>query len=142
MPDWLTGLSSRFTGAGVMVSATLVVVASFGSIALVVFLLVRLPPGYFHPAHDRRFMDGRHWALCWCGAIVKNVIGAILVVLGIVMSIPGVPGQGVLTMLVGVILLDFPGKRALERKIVSRPWLLRAINQLRARFSKPPLALE
>lgn len=143
MLDSLTSLlSSPFTGQGVMVAATLFVLTFVGSIALVGLFLIQLPPTYFHPSHDRRFMDVRHWALRWCGVIVKNSIGAILVVLGIVMALPGVPGPGLLTLLVGVILLDFPGKRALERKIVGQPGLLRVINRLRARFSRPPLVLE
>jgi hypothetical protein len=33
------------------------------------------------------------------------------------MSVPGVPGQGLLTILLGVMLLDFPGRRSLELKV-------------------------
>jgi hypothetical protein len=40
------------------------------------------------------------------------------------------------------MLLNFPGKRALERKLVGRPRVLRAINGLRARFGKPGLVLD
>ena len=60
-------------------------------------------------------------------------------VAGIILSVPGVPGQGLLTMLVGLVLLDIPGKRRLELKLVSRPRVVRAINRLRKRFSRPPL---
>jgi hypothetical protein len=48
----------------------------------------------------------------------------------------------VLTILLGIMLLDFPGKRSLEARIVSRPRVFRAINALRARFDKPPLLLD
>nr|ALS89658.1 putative transmembrane protein (PGPGW) [uncultured bacterium] len=65
-----------------------------------------------------------------------------LVVLGVVMSIPGVPGQGILTILLGVMLLDFPGKRNFERKLVTRPQVRNAINKLRHRFGKPELVLD
>jgi hypothetical protein len=58
------------------------------------------------------------------------------------MSLPGVPGQGVLTILLGVMLLDFPGKRRLEYKLISQPRVFNNINRLRARFDKPPLELE
>jgi hypothetical protein len=53
-----------------------------------------------------------------------------------------VPGQGVLTILLGIMLLDFPGKRALETRIISRPRVQTAVNALRARFDKPPLMLD
>jgi hypothetical protein len=46
-----------------------------------------------------------------------------------------------LTILIGVMLLNFPGKRRLERWLVSRPRVLPVINRLRARFGKPPLLL-
>jgi hypothetical protein len=41
--------------------------------------------------------------------------------MGIILALPGVPGQGILTVLIGVMLLEFPGKRRLERAIVGRP---------------------
>jgi UPF0716 family protein affecting phage T7 exclusion len=69
-------------------------------------------------------------------------LGVVLVVLGILMSVPGVPGQGFLTILLGIMLLDFPGKRNLEYKLVSRPQVLNAINKLRHRFGKPSLVLD
>ena len=71
----------------------------------------------------------------------KNILGAMLVVVGMILVLPGVPGQGVLTILVGVMLLDLPGKRRLERRIVGRPRILRTINGLRKRFGQPPLVL-
>ena len=57
------------------------------------------------------------------------------------MAVPGVPGPGFLTVLFGIALLDFPGKRWLEYKIVSRPRVYRAINALRQKFDRPPLIL-
>jgi hypothetical protein len=71
----------------------------------------------------------------------KNLLGVVLVAVGVVLSLPGVPGQGLLTIFVGVLLLDIPGKRRFERKIVQRPRVLGAINRLRARFERPPLEL-
>ena len=76
------------------------------------------------------------------GAIIKNLLGAILFVLGVIMSLPGVPGQGILTILLGLMLLDVPGIRRLERKLVRRPKVFRTINRIRARYHKPPLELD
>ncbi len=53
-----------------------------------------------------------------------------------------VPGQGILTILIGIMLLDLPGTRNLELKLVRRPHVLGAINRIRARFHKPPLELD
>jgi hypothetical protein len=60
----------------------------------------------------------------------------------VLLSLPGVPGQGILTILIGVMLLDFPGKRRLERWLVRRPAVFKGINRIRARFDKPPLVLD
>jgi hypothetical protein len=49
------------------------------------------------------------------------------------------PGQGILSLLLGLTLIDIPGKRTLERKIIQRPSVLRVVNHLRARADKPPL---
>jgi hypothetical protein len=72
----------------------------------------------------------------------KNVLGVILVIVGIILSLPGVPGQGLLTILLGLMLLDLPGKRRLEQRLVRRPSLLRVINGLRVRYGRAPLILD
>ncbi|MCA1573007.1 MAG: hypothetical protein LC770_00390, partial [Acidobacteria bacterium] len=78
----------------------------------------------------------------WLAIIGKNLLGVVLVVAGILLSLPGVPGQGILTILLGVMLLDFPGRPRLEHWLVSRPRILRTINKLRHRFSKQALVLD
>jgi len=78
----------------------------------------------------------------WGAVIAKNLFGVFLVCLGLVLSLPGVPGQGILTILLGLIMLDIPGKRPLEARIIKRPAVLAAINDLRARFKKPPLVMD
>jgi hypothetical protein len=125
-----------------LLAITLSAVALVTSIALVVLFLIRLPPTYFHPSLDRRFMEDRHWALRTAAVVIKNAAGVLLVLLGIVMSLPVIPGQGLLTLLVGIMLVDFPGKRALEYRIIRQPRILRAVNRLRRMFSKPPLVLD
>ncbi len=74
--------------------------------------------------------------------IIKNLLGLFLVLLGVLLSVPGIPGQGVLTILLGIVLLDFPGKRRLERSMLARPRLRRAVDRLRHRFGRPPFVLD
>jgi hypothetical protein len=103
-------------------------------------VVVKMPADYFHPRRERDFMTGSHAALRWSGALAKNAAGALLVALGVLMVF--IPGPGILTILLGVTLLDFPGKRKLELKLISRPEVLGAVNRIRARFNKPPLVLD
>ena len=121
--------------------AVLFVATFFGSLLCVGVLLVKLPSTYFAAEHPQRLRDYRHPAVRLVLRVLKNLLGLCLVVAGVLLSVPGIPGQGVLTMLIGIMLLDFPGKRRLERKLVSRKRVLNTINRLRQRFGKPPLVV-
>ena len=138
----LPQLLNDLTWRRVIIGAVLFVVSFIVSLALVSFVLVRLPANYFHADHTREFLADKPWAVRWGGLILKNAVGFLLIVLGIIMSLPGVPGQGILTILLGLLMMDIPGKRPLETKIVSRPAVLKKINALRARFGKPALVLD
>lgn len=75
-------------------------------------------------------------------ALGKNLTGVLLVVFGLIMAVPGVPGQGLLTMIIGITILDIPGKRRLEGRLVRGPRVLGMLNRLRVRFGKQPLILD
>lgn len=137
----LRDVFGSITWQSVLVGILLSVVTFTISLAIVSFIVVRIPPDYFHKDHPRDLFAERHPVVRFLGVLAKNILGVVLVVLGILMSIPGVPGQGLLTILLGIMLLDFPGKRTLEYKIVARPQVLRTINKLRERFGKPSLVL-
>ncbi len=123
-------------GAGLFVGSLLL---SFLAIGIV---MVKLPANYFSSHYTQDFLPGSPWIVRWGAVIAKNIIGVILIILGILLSFPGVPGQGILTILLGLIMLDIPGKRPLEAKIIKRPNVLAAINSLRARYGKPPLIMD
>jgi hypothetical protein len=144
MIDWLTRTIHEweFSWWQVLLGAVLFVVTFAVSTGIVSFVLVKLPANYFHSSHEREFLVHRHPILRAVGIAAKNVLGFVLVVLGVLMAVPGVPGPGVLSILLGIMLLDFPGKRSLETRIVSRPRVNGAVNALRARFGKPPLMLD
>ena len=137
LTDWLPELTWRNVGLGVLAVVVTFVVAT----GIVSFVVVKLPATYFHPEHDREVLKDKHPAIRWAGIIGKNLAGVILVVLGVVMSLPGIPGPGLVTILFGVMLVDFPGRRRLEHKLVSQPRVLKAINDLRKRFDKKPIEL-
>jgi hypothetical protein len=112
----------------------LVTVLSFVVTAIVI---VRLPAGYF--ASDRPPAPYGGTPMGLAKRIARNLLGLLLIVVGLALSLPGIPGQGILTILLGVILVDFPGRRRAERWLVSRPGVLKAMNRLRRRFGAPPL---
>ncbi len=104
-------------------------------------IILNLPVDYFTGTKRAPFLLNAHPAWRWTVLVLKNLGGAVLVLLGLVLSIPGVPGQGFLTILAGLMLLDFPGKFRLERRLVSIPSLGKAVNWIRARVGKEPMEL-
>ena len=121
---------------------TLIFIGSFlFNLAIVSIILVKLPADHFGNK-DKKFAAGSHPMLRVALIIGKNILGVLLVGLGVVLSLPGVPGQGLLTILLGIMLLDFPGRDRLEQKLLSRPAIVNTINRLRGRFGKPPLQLD
>jgi hypothetical protein len=134
MGEWL----SLIEWSTVLWGLAFAVVVFIASIFVVMLLVVLMPARYF--LDEPGEVKHRHPVLRWTLLILKNVLGLGLVVMGLVMLFT--PGQGVLTILIGVALLNFPGKRALERWLVLRSGSLGAINRLRARWGKPPVVLE
>ncbi|HZE62389.1 MAG TPA: hypothetical protein VE056_00840 [Pyrinomonadaceae bacterium] len=132
---------AMMTRQSVLLGVLLFVVSFAISLGIVSFILVKIPTDYFQENRPHEFWSGRHPAVRLLGITGKNLLGIILVALGVVMSIPGVPGQGILTILLGIMLLDFPGRRKFERRIVSQPRVLKNVNKLRHRFGKPELVL-
>jgi hypothetical protein len=125
--------------AGLLLGA--VVFVSLGSIVVVGLLLVKLPPTYFCDSHPRDLWIDRHPAIRWTALALKNLTGGLVLAIGIVMAMPGVPGPGLLVILIAITLLDFPGKRRLERRLIGRRRILELVNDLRQRCGKPPLIL-
>lgn len=111
------------------------------SLALLGFLLVRLPAGHFNePAEpNRQFKQSE---MPWAVRLLKNLIGSALAVLGGIMALPGIPGPGLLILLLGMMMADFRGKRRFERWLVGRPGVLVTINKVRRYFEKAPMFLD
>jgi hypothetical protein len=142
MTHWMMKFWSSLTWETALWGAGLFLLSFIVSTALVSFALVKLPADYFHSSHARAFWEDKSRAMRWSGVILKNFIGLALIASGIIMSLPLVPGPGFLTILLGLVMMDIPGKRPLETRLVKRPAVLQSINRLRARFDKPPLVLD
>lgn len=123
---WMTGLS----------------IATFiASLLSLPWLVGRIPEDYFlrekrHPTPWKK----THPAIRLGVLISKNALGLILLLGGMLMLF--LPGQGLLTMAMGVLLLDYPGKFRLERRIVQVPKVLESLNWLRAKRGVAPLLVD
>lgn len=110
------------------------------SILIMPAIVIRIPPDYFNHSKRPRMISNNHGvAFRLAFKIAKNILGAMLVLMGIAML--ALPGQGLLTFLVGFLLVDIPGKYRVEKWMLRRG-LIRPINWLRKRHSKEPLKLD
>ena len=117
-----------------IVLAITVVTSVFG-----IIVIVSVPADQFTRMPSLDSWWRKHSIVRWTGLFLKNALGLLVLPMGIVMALPLVPGPGLVFVLIGLSLLDFPGKRRLERLLLERRAVLRFLNDMRARFDKPPL---
>lgn len=111
-----------------------------GSLIAMPLLVARIRADYFlasGPNTDSWL--GRHPASRITARVIKNSLGVLLLLAGLAMMV--LPGQGIITVLVAVSLLEFPGKRALELRLIRQPHINRSINWIRRRSDRPPLII-
>ena len=140
--EWFSHFWESLTWEKIAVGVGLFILSFSISIGAIAFVMVKIPENYFSSHYERDFLPNSPFLVRWGAVILKNLLGVILIIIGIILSLPGVPGQGLLTILLGLIMLDIPGKRPLEAKIIQRPAILNTINNLRAKYNKPPLVLD
>ena len=124
-----------------ILAVILFAVALIAACAIALVVLVGLPHDYLcasqsGPAHAARGL------LDTSGVVLKNVLGSVLIVVGAILAVPLVPGPGLLIAAAGMLLLDFPGKTPMLRKLLNRPAVLRPINRLRSVFARAPLMVD
>ena len=108
------------------------------SIAVLPFLVTRIPADYFsHRRRHRLSQSNGNLVFRLLLTALKNAIGALFVIGGLIMLV--LPGQGLLTLFIGLMIMNYPGKFALERWLIQRPYVLPAVNRLRVGVGHPPL---
>jgi hypothetical protein len=113
----------------------------FGTLALVPYMIIRIPDDYFsHKDRTTTELAGSYLFFRLLLLLLKNITGFVLLIMGIAMLV--LPGQGILTMAVGLVLIDFPRKYQVERWIVSRKRVLKTMNWFRRKANKNPLIIK
>lgn len=118
---WLGGLS---------------LLAFIATLIAIPWLVAKIPQDYFLTTRTPKAMR-KSGTRKWLSVVLKNVLGLILLVAGVLMLV--LPGQGILTIVLGLSLLDFPGKRPFIRWLVSKPVVYRPLDWLRRKRKAPPL---
>ena len=116
------------------------IAAFVGTLIAVPWMVVRIPADYFSRGKHAPQPARRHPLVHAAIVIGKNLLGVAFIVLGILMLV--LPGQGLLTMLAGVVLVDFPGKHRVLQWLVARPTVLKSMNWIRERRGQEPLIVD
>lgn len=109
---------------------------------IALLILIALPGDYLRASRVARPWRSGYGVIDKTWRAAKNVLGSVLVVIGGILSLPLIPGPGFLIVVAGLLLLDFPAKHRMLRKLVSRPVVLRSINRLRRAFAQEPLLVD
>lgn len=133
--EWVRQHDKVFYWVGAISLATVIV--SFVAVPIVIR---RMPYDYFlEDSEAAEQLREQHPVLRVLFLILKNLIGGILVIGGLIMFLT--PGQGVLTLLIGLLLMDFPGKRGLEIRLMKLKPVKKAVDWIRSKGEKRPLVL-
>lgn len=116
-------------GTLIAISIGLSIAVFVGSLIAIPIVVARLPEDYLvKPPEKSKSLAKK---------IAKNALGVALLGVGIAMLI--LPGQGILMVIVGLTLVDFPGRHKLVVKLMKKPKVQKVITAIRKRFGKPPL---
>lgn len=136
MLEWFSEHQTLLTWVSVLSLVTFV-----ASLLVLPWMVSKIPEDYF--LHSRRHptkMKQQHPVIRLTLLLAKNLLGLVLLCGGLLMLF--LPGQGLLTIAVGLLLLDYPGKYNLERRIVAQPRILDTLNWLRAKANHPPIKVD
>ena len=110
------------------------------SVFMMVLIISFLPEDYFK-SENRNLIssvqNSRYPLLKLLFLITKNFFGVLLLLSGILMLV--LQGQGILTIITGLVFMDYPGKYKFERKLLRQKGVINSINWIRSRLSKPSL---
>ena len=100
------------------------------------WLVALIPSDYFINKSSSKFRS--KYPIIWLlSIIIKNILGYTLIIGGILMLV--LPGQGLFTIMIGLMLSNYPGKYLIEKRFIAIPRVIKTINWLRNRSDKSPL---
>lgn len=140
MTEWLQQLWESLTWSRIIWGTIITIISVIISYGAIVIGMIKIPADYFSSAYVKKLNSDKHFSIRWTALIIKNIVGFFMVIAGIIMLFT--PGPGIPTILLGLIMMDIPGKRPIEARLIQRPMVLSAVNDLRAKYNKPPLIMD
>jgi hypothetical protein len=133
--DWLSSHENLLHQLG-----TLSLILLLVTVVVLPIAVAKLPEDYFEREKREPASSKRKHPLLWgIISLLKNVLGLLMILAGLVMLV--LPGQGTVAILVGVAMTNFPGKYKLQRRIASQPAVLKTLNKVRELAKEPPFQM-
>ncbi|WP_028582307.1 PGPGW domain-containing protein [Desulfogranum japonicum] len=108
-----------------------------GSLVAIPLLVNRMPVNYFvRHWQDKETKRQQHPLVTAVIYAVRNIVGIVLAVAGIAMLL--LPGQGIVTIIIGLCVMDFPSKTRFIRMLVGNERVQRTLNWIRRKGKKSP----
>lgn len=101
-----------------------------GSIVAIPWLIRRLPTDHFVSPPKQHSLKTK---------VLRNGFGALLVAAGVAMLL--LPGQGVLTIALGLSIMDLEIKHTIVRRLLRQKGIQHAVQRIRVKAGKPPLTI-
>ncbi len=135
----LSELKALFEGSReLFIAAGAVSLVTFaGTLILLPFLLIRIPEDYFIGPRHAGAEAGRVERILF--HTIKNLLGVVFLAMGFIMLF--IPGQGLLTIMAGLWMLDIPGKRRMEIRLIRIHSVYKGIDLIRKKAGRPSLLL-
>jgi len=122
---WIMGIISIFTFLGTF-------------IAIPIFV-AKLPTDYLLIQSAPTARRIKHPVLYIIIMVIKNILGMAIILAGIAMLV--LPGEGLLTILIGFALMSFPQKAYLIKRLIKQKKVLQTVNWIRTRRGRPVLLI-
>jgi hypothetical protein len=132
LTNWLSSHQQLLQQLGT-VSLILMIV----TLVVLPIVVAKLPDDYFTKEKREPASRTRKYPVFWAAlSILKNLLGLLLIAVGVAMLV--LPGQGMVTILIGLALTNFPGKYKLECRIACQPAVMTTLNKIRELAGRPP----
>lgn len=133
--EWVSSHEALLAAAGAA-SGAIFLLSAFA----VPVLINMIPPDYFMKEKRRESVNTVPGMLLFAVLFfLKNLAGVLFIISGFILLF--MPGQGLLTMFIGVLLVDFPGKWELQKRIIRKKKVADALNWIRRKGGKKELEI-
>ncbi len=108
------------------------------SLLIIPWVVCRLESHFFLHIHEPVISRDLHPLVFITLRALRYFFGILLLLAGILMLF--LPGQGILTIILGASLLDFPGKPRAVDALLRNPSVQKSLNWIRKKGHKPPFS--